>query len=334
MRKRYVHLTPAEWDAKIKAAQELAAPCRLCPRQCQVDRQTSFGFCRQGPLAVAHIQDHFGEEPFLVGEHGSAAFFFSGCNLGCVYCQNWEISRGRFPAAQKMTAATLANHFLQAQTRQVSNLNLVTPTIFLPDILQALHQAALAGLNLPVVYNTSSYESPAALAILENVADIYLADLKYDDAAIARRYSAAADYPRVAQQALQIMQQQMGGLIWRQGELRRGLVIRHLVLPGQVAAAQRIAAWVKSHLPQAYFSLLAQYDPPACLLNQEKSPQRPINDPSEDFKELQRGLTAEEYAAAWAATTQTHRIGQQLQAARAWRPCFAQAGEDKFRHDA
>ena len=215
MRKRYPKLTPAAWAAKIRAAQELAVPCRLCPRQCQVDRHTSRGYCGQGPLAVAHIQDHGGEEPFLVGGHGSAAFFFAGCNLGCIYCQNWEISRGTLRKVQHLTPAALAAQFLAAQQRGCANINLVTPTIFLPDILVAIQGAAKQGLTLPIVYNTSSYESPAALALLENVVDIYLADLKYDDKKIAQRLSGAADYPPVAQQALAIMQEQVGGLVWQ-----------------------------------------------------------------------------------------------------------------------
>ena len=321
MRKRYLKLSPEEWQAKIKAAQDLAHPCCLCPRQCQAQRPQQRGFCQQGPMALAHMQDHFGEEPFLVGQHGSAAFFFMGCNLRCVYCQNWEISRGKFAAAQIISPSKLAQHFLRAQEREVANLNLVTPTVFLPEILAAIYEAAQQGLKLPIVYNTSSYESPRALAILENVVDIYLADLKYDDAVIAQRYSAAANYPQVAQHALQIMQQQVGGLIWQGGQLRRGLVIRHLVLPGQVAAAQRIGRWVAKHFAQAYFSLLAQYNPPRDLPETNAWP------------ELKRGLTPAEYALAWAAAPPKHCLGQELSAASTWVPCFNTQGSDKFKHD-
>ena len=322
MRKRYLKLSPQEWAQKMALAASLAQPCHLCPRQCLVDRRQLCGICQQGPLALAHIQDHFGEEPFLVGAHGSAAFFFAGCNLRCVYCQNWEISRGRLAKAQVMTPAQLAGHFLAAQERAVSNINLVTPTIFLPDILQAIYLAAQQGLNLPIVYNTSSYESPAALALLADVVDIYLADFKYLTPALAQRYSAAVDYPAVALAALKIMQQQVGGLIWRGELLHRGLVIRHLVLPEQTKEAQAIAALVKKEFPTAYFSLLAQYDPPCA-------------DPSfsKQFPELNRRLTSAEYADAWQAVTSRYHIGQELAAANTWRPCFGQSGEDKFAHD-
>jgi len=327
--KRYCQLTEEEWKAKLAAAEALATPCQLCPRRCRVDRTQGGGFCHQTSLALAHWQLHYGEEPCLVGTppdgghgprpYGSATFFFVGCNLGCVYCQNYKISWGKAAPMQQLTPAALAALFLAAQAQGAANLNLVTPTIYLDQILQALYLAVGQGLKLPLVYNTSSYESLAALAILENVVDIYLADLKYDDAHVAALYSQAADYPQVAQAALLAMQRQVGGRILRRGLLHRGLIIRHLVLPGQAVAAVRLAAWIKEHCPQAYFSLLAQYDPPAILTGAK-------------FKELQRPLTPEEYQQACRGTATKATFYQELAAAQVWRPQFTGNGGDQFRH--
>jgi putative pyruvate formate lyase activating enzyme len=241
---------------------ELYSNCRLCPHGCGVDRSAGeTGFCGVGHrlLAASH-GPHFGEEPVLVGRGGSGTVFLAGCNLACVFCQNHDISR--HAAGRALDTAGLADVFLELQRRGCVNLNLVTPTHFTPGLLLALGSARERGFNLPVVYNCGGYESVETLRILAGQVDVYLPDAKYGPAAQADELSGAADYfPRLLE-ALVEMEDQVGVLETADGVAVRGLIIRHLVLPGELADSfgllERLAATLR---PGHRLNVMGQYRP-------------------------------------------------------------------------
>jgi len=237
--------------------------CRLCPRRCEVDRLSNEkGFCGAGASStVALASRHRWEEPCISGTRGSGTVFFSRCNLRCVFCQNYQISREG--TGKDLTAAELAELFLRQQDLGAHNINLVSPTPYIPVIAAALRQAKNRGLKIPVVYNTSAYENVAALQLLEGLVDIYLPDLKYASEKASCRYSGVKDYFEAATAAVLEMQRQVGTLTFdRDGLARRGLLVRHLVLPGQCDAACRILQWIRSNLPAGtWVSIMGQYVP-------------------------------------------------------------------------
>lgn len=250
--------------------------CTLCPRRCGVDRAAGdLGFCAVGETAlVCRAAPHFGEEPCISGTRGSGAVFFAGCSLRCVFCQNHDISRGAAGAALDVPA--LRALFLRLRDQGVHNLNLVTPTQFSGVIAEALSGLEL---GIPVVWNSSGYESVETLRRLEGLVQVYMPDLKYMDAALAARYSAAPDYPAVALAALQEMYRQVGAFqLDDQGILQRGLLIRHLILPGAAENTLRVIDAVEDHFPTEaiLFSLMSQYTPMPGL---ERYPalQRPVS---------------------------------------------------------
>ena len=232
--------------------------CNLCPRRCGVDRSEKTGFCgmRSG-LRVARAALHFWEEPVISGTNGSGTVFFSGCNLRCVYCQNHNISADGF--GKEITPQRLREIFEDLVAQGAHNINLVTPTHFVPWILPALTPR----LPVPVVYNCGGYESLDTLRQLENRVDIWLPDLKYADSGLAGRLSAADDYFEVAAAAIEEMYLQAGDYVIENGLLKRGVIIRHLVLPGQLENTKRCIDWVaRAFQPgQVLFSLMAQYTP-------------------------------------------------------------------------
>lgn len=246
------------------ASHQLLASCTLCPRQCRVNRLAQEnGFCRIGARArVASYGPHFGEESSLVGRHGSGTIFFAGCNLGCCFCQNYDISQGD-AAGEEVSAADLATIMLELQNIGCHNINLVTPSHVVPEILAALIPALKAGLQVPLVYNCSGYESLEALALLDGVVDIYLPDAKFWQPATAARYTGAADYPQRMRDALIEMQRQVGALVVdAQGCARSGLMIRHLLMPGLLEETKAILHFIAQHLPQdTYLNIMAQYHP-------------------------------------------------------------------------
>ena len=255
--------------------------CDLCPRRCGVDRAAgALGVCAVPDRAlVCRAAPHYGEEPCISGTRGSGAVFFAGCNLRCVFCQNHEISRGA--AGEALDVPALRELFLRLADRGVHNINLVTPSHYSACVAEAL-----AGLELgiPVVWNSSGYESVETLRRLEGLVQVYMPDLKYMDAALAGRYSAAPDYPEVALAALREMYRQTGPFqLDGEGLLQRGLLIRHLLLPGAAENTLRVIDAVEDHLPadKIMFSLMSQYTPMPGL---------------ERYPELQRPVTAEEYA--------------------------------------
>jgi putative pyruvate formate lyase activating enzyme len=238
--------------------------CRLCPRECRINRlEGETGFCNAtSQLRVASFSPHFGEERPLVGVGGSGTIFFSHCNLGCVFCQNWDIShRG---AGTDCEIEDLADMMLQLQEQGCSNINIVTPTHFSPHLLLALDLAAGHGLRLPLVYNTCGWERAAILSLLDGIVDIYLADFKYMDSDQAALYSSdAASYPDVTRSALIEMNRQVGVALPREhGLVYRGLMIRHLVMPGGVSGSVEAMQWIAGHLPpDTYVNIMIQYRP-------------------------------------------------------------------------
>ncbi|MEW6220269.1 MAG: radical SAM protein [Thermodesulfobacteriota bacterium] len=238
------------------------ASCRLCPRRCGVDRRRKRGFCGGGALAAVNLwQLHHGEEPVLSGGQGSGTIFFAGCSLRCVYCQNYRISQLGWGAERR--PEELAAIMLELAAAGAHNVNLVTPSHFTPQVRAALQLARARGLTLPVVWNSSAYEEPATLSSLEGLVDIYLPDLRYAVVAAASRYSAAGDYPAVAQRAIREMHRQVGHLqLDDQGLARRGLLCRLLVLPGNVNRVDLALDWLADLLgPRTHVSLMAQYYP-------------------------------------------------------------------------
>jgi putative pyruvate formate lyase activating enzyme len=250
-----------------KRAQELYSiyrSCHLCPRRCGANRLVGEkGVCSSGARAkVYSAHPHFGEERPLVGRYGSGTIFFSHCNLLCVYCQNWQISfRGD---GSIVSDDTLGRLMVDLQKAGCHNVNLVTPTHCLPNIIGGLRSAIARGLRIPLVYNCGGYEPVEILQMLDGIVDIYLPDFKYADGALAEKYSSgASDYPEVAAAAIQEMYRQVGDLVVdEQGIALRGLMVRHLVLPSNIAGTDKFVRFVAKKLsPMTYVNIMAQYRP-------------------------------------------------------------------------
>jgi len=252
-----------ELAERTETARRLMEACCLCPRNCRVDRiHGRRGFCRSGALArVYKYKIHHGEEPPISGTRGSGIIFFSDCTLRCSYCQNTPMSHwGR---GTDLSSARLADIFLFLQRSGCHNLNLVTASHFLHPVLEALDLAATRGCRLPIVWNTSGYESPKVLELLAGVVDIYLPDMKYADSSVARRYSTASDYPEVNLSTVKEMFRQVGCLqLDRESAARRGLIIRHLVLPGGLSGTAKIMGLISEQISRrVHVSLMSQYLP-------------------------------------------------------------------------
>jgi putative pyruvate formate lyase activating enzyme len=277
---------------------EIFRACRCCPRACGVNRlRGEKGFCSSDArLKVYSAGPHFGEESPLVGRGGSGTVFFSHCNLLCCYCQNWQINhRGD---GEYVSADDLAELMLSLQRRGCHNINVVTPTHVAPNIVKALRLAIPRGLRVPIVYNTGGYDNLEVVQLLESVVDIYLPDFKYTDGAKAARYSSgAADYPEVAAAVIREMHRQVGELkVERRGIARRGLMIRHLVLPNDLAGTEKFVRWVARELsPDTYVNLMAQYRP---------------EHKAREYPELSRRITVDEWQQAlrWAREAGLRRL--------------------------
>lgn len=248
--------------------------CILCPRSCHKNRGKGYtGFCGEtAQIRVSRAALHMWEEPCISGREGSGTVFFTGCTLRCVYCQNYRISGGK--VGKVITEDRLAEIFLELQEQKANNINLVTPTHFVPQIIRALDKAKKMGLILPVVYNTSGYERVETLKRLDGYVDVYLPDFKYLDAEHARKYSGAADYPDTAKTALAEMVRQCGTPQFdEQGMMRRGVIVRHLLLPGCLVDAKRIVRYLyDTYGDKIYLSLMNQYTP-LDTLDKEKYPE-------------------------------------------------------------
>jgi len=251
-------------ELRQRAAEARAheAACDLCARNCGINRAERTGACHTGMLArVASYGPHHGEEKPLRGSHGSGTIFFSWCNLRCAYCQNHEISQA--PAGHELHSSELAAIMLELQRNGCHNINLVSPSHVVAEILEALVIAVEGGLNLPLVYNTGGYDSLAALKLLDGVIDIYMPDMKYSQASIARGYSKIRDYPRINQEAVREMYRQVGDLqMDGSGIAVRGLLVRHLVLPARLAGTRTIMRFLAEEISSnTYVNLMQQYRP-------------------------------------------------------------------------
>lgn len=236
--------------------------CTLCPRGCGVDREVTVGVCGETQkVRAARAALHFWEEPCISGEKGSGTVFFTGCTLRCVYCQNHRISTG--DVGKEITIERLAEVFMELKEQGANNINLVTPTHFVPQIISALEIAKERGMDLPVVYNTSGYESVETLRRLEGYVDVYLPDFKYLDSRHAKRYSKAEDYPEVAKKAIAEMVRQTGAPVFDEnGMIKKGVIVRHLLLPGCLNDGKRIVEYLhRTYGNQIYMSLMSQYTP-------------------------------------------------------------------------
>ena len=237
--------------------------CTMCPRRCGVDREIKMGVCGVGELPrVARAMLHRWEEPCISGTRGSGTVFFSGCPLKCCFCQNHNISAGA--EGKDISVARLAEIFLELQSQGAHNVNLVSPTHFVRQIAEALRLAKAGGLAVPVVWNSGGYDLPEGLALLDGLVDVYMPDVKYMDAERSRKYSGAADYFMVASAAIPVMFRQVGPAILNDdGILTRGLILRHLVLPGGTADSIAILDWIANTLgvKDVVISLMSQYTP-------------------------------------------------------------------------
>ncbi|MBU4345785.1 MAG: radical SAM protein [Candidatus Omnitrophica bacterium] len=266
-------------------ARKMLESCSICPRRCKVNRlKGEQGFCKTGLLPkVCSFMPHHGEEPPISGERGSGTIFFSHCNMACTYCQNYEFSQ--LEEGREVEFEELAGFMLQLQDMGCHNINFVTPTHVMPQILQALIIAIPKGLKIPLVYNTGGYELAQVIKLLDGIVDIYMPDMRYADNDMAVKYSQAPDYPQYNQQALEQMHRQVGVADRdNAGIIRRGLIIRHLVLPQNISGTEKIMQFIAGKLsPEAYISLMSQYLP--CYK-------------AEEFPEINRRITSAEYEAA------------------------------------
>jgi putative pyruvate formate lyase activating enzyme len=234
----------------------------LCPRRCGINRRSGKrGYCGVGEKAVvAHYGPHFGEEPPITGTRGSGTIFFSSCNLRCIYCQNHQISHT--VEGEELTVGALTDLFFYLGKTGVHNINLVSPTPYIPVIAAAIERARGRGFSLPFVYNTHAYETLEALRMLDGLIDIYLPDFKYWNGPVAEKLSHAADYPESARTSIGEMKRQVGDLKVENGIAQRGLLIRHLVLPNNLAGSRQVIDWIWSTLgPKIFVSLMSQYYP-------------------------------------------------------------------------
>ncbi|MCG3121411.1 MAG: hypothetical protein ALAOOOJD_04489 [bacterium] len=252
-----------ELAERARQLQAVLRDCTLCPRCCHANRmQGEIGKCRStAEIIISSAGPHFGEEPELVGLGGSGTIFFTNCNLWCLFCQNYEISHLKMGLA--VSTAELAKQMLYLQSRGCHNINLVTPTHFVPQIVEALECAAERGLQIPLVYNCGGYESVETLRWLDGIIDIYMPDIKYSNDAHARRYSGVKNYWQHVRPAVQEMHRQVGNLkINRWGLAERGLLIRHLVLPNNLAGSETILHFIAEEIsPDSYVNIMEQYHP-------------------------------------------------------------------------
>jgi putative pyruvate formate lyase activating enzyme len=248
---------------RIDKALELLESCTLCPRLCGVNRpEGEKGTCRAGPLPeVSSYSPHFGEERPLVGLHGSGTIFLTQCNLHCRFCQNYSISH--LGEGSEVSAGRLARMMLELQSLGCHNINFVTPTHYAPQILEALPEAVEKGLRVPLVYNSSGYDSVSTLKILDGIFDIYMPDFKFSGPGPAEAYCQAADYPEVAREAIGEMHRQVGDLVLdERGIARRGLLVRHLVLPEGLAGTAEVVRFLADEIsPDTYLNIMDQYHP-------------------------------------------------------------------------
>ncbi len=281
--RRYIHLYESgELDERIDILENMLTSCSLCPWECRVNRlRGEKGICQAGlDPTVSKSLPHFGEEPVISGAGGSGTIFFTFCNLKCRFCQNYQISQHHL--GSPCSPGNLAETMISLQRQGCHNINLVSPTHFLPQIVKALKLAVPRGLKLPIVYNSNGYEKSSVLQVLDGIIDIYLPDAKYGNDSWARRLSTAEHYTQYNLSALTEMHRQVGNLsLNKEGIAERGLIIRHLVLPDNCAQTETVLKMIKEHLGNTiHISLMAQYFPAYC---------------ASDYPPIDRKLTHKEY---------------------------------------
>jgi len=280
--------SPIDTGSLSKCVQQLwerMNPCTLCPHQCKVYRSKGeIGFCGVGDTpVVSSVGPHFGEEKELVGRGGSGTIFFAGCNLGCVFCQNFDISHHRH--GQQVTIEWLAQSMLELQKYGCNNINFVTPTHVIPAIMAAIELARKDGLALPTVYNTGGYDSVEILKLLEGFIDIYMPDMKYSKSAVAQELSHAPDYPQINREAVKEMHRQVGDLQTENGVATRGLLVRHLVLPNQMAGSFEIINFLAEEISgKTAINIMDQYRPCYKASSHTKINRRPTIEESESVR--------------------------------------------------
>jgi putative pyruvate formate lyase activating enzyme len=273
------------FQERVAKALSTLTCCILCPRMCRVNRLAGeLGVCRTGRQAmISSYSPHFGEEDPLVGRDGSGTIFFTHCNLRCVFCQNYDISH--LGEGYEIEPSDLSNIMIRLQEQGVHNINFVTPSHVVAQILEALPQAIEQGLHIPLVYNSSGYDSVETLELLDGIVDIYMPDLKFADSDVARRYCNAPDYPEQAKAAVREMHRQVGDLVMNeQGIAERGVLVRHLVMPEGKAGTYELMKFLAEEVSQnTYVNIMNQY--------------RPCGGAAQ-FSELSRALTLAEYQQA------------------------------------
>jgi len=287
-------------DSKVEAALRELADCRVCPRNCGVNRLADeMRACHTGRHAiVSSAFAHFGEEDCLRGWKGSGTIFFGLCNLRCSFCQNWDISQRKM--GQEMNGGQIADLMLNLQDRGCHNINFVTPEHVAPQVVEAIAAAVPRGLRLPIVYNTSAYDSIASLRLMEGLVDIYMPDFKFWSSEVSLRLALAKDYAERAREAIAEMHRQVGPLRFGpDGLARRGVLIRHLVMPGQLEEARAIFRWIASELSaDTYVNIMAQYRP-------EHQVGQIGRDGKPKFEEIDRPVRGAEVEAAFTAARET-----------------------------
>jgi putative pyruvate formate lyase activating enzyme len=248
---------------RLEELESLLNPCTLCPRQCKANRLVGdLGYCKAPyDLFISSASPHFGEEAPLVGHNGSGTIFLTHCNLKCIFCQNYDISI--YGEGTRYTYGKLAALMIDLQDRGCHNINLVTPTHYVPQIIKALTIAIENGLSIPLVYNTSGYDSTGTIRLLDGIIDIYMPDIKFLDSGLSQRFCKAEDYPEVVREAVVEMQRQVGDLaVDEHGIARKGLIIRHLVMPSCGEDTKRIMEFIRDEVSQnAFVNIMAQYHP-------------------------------------------------------------------------
>ena len=281
----YLNLSKKEIDFRTEKLFKILENCQICPRKCHVNRlKGEQGFCKLGHLPVisAH-HPHFGEESVLVGTRGSGCLFLTSCNLACIYCQNYEISQLKI--GEEVSFERLAEMMIDLQNRGCYNINFVTPTPQVPQILRSLPIAIEKGLKLPLVYNTNAYDSVEVLKLLDGIIDIYMPDARYSDDKIALKYSNAPKYYEIMKEAIKEMHRQVGDLIINdEGIAVRGLLVRHLVLPNNLAGTEKIVKFLAKEISKnTFLNIMDQYWPTWKAF---------------EYPELSRRITNEEFKAA------------------------------------
>ena len=260
--------------------------CELCPHKCKVDRKSGkIGRCKcNDKIKIALYSLHYYEEPCISGKNGSGTVFFSNCNLNCKYCQNYKISQ--LGKGEYITIEKLADIFIAQQKNNANNINLVTPTMYVEQIIEAIKIARKKGLRIPIIYNSNGYENIETIKMLNGYVDVYLPDLKYADNNLAKEYSNINDYFEIATQAIKEMYNQVGApILDENGIIKRGLIIRHLVLPEFIDNSKKILKWLKENIDsEVYISIMAQYFP-AYLAKEDKYINRKLT--KKEYKEIE-----------------------------------------------